>query len=306
MEIFFTLVVKLIPLYVFIILGVLSGKFLKVDKEGLAKIAFYVITPEIIFTGILKTKLSLSLLSLPFVIFALSLVVLLITYGVARLWWRDSSRNILAFCGSVGNVGYFGLPVAMMLFDEQTLGAYILSLQGVIFFQTSVGFYICAKGRYSSWDSIKKVLYLPTLYAFILGVACNIFRIPLPTILLDVDMYARASYTVFGMMIMGISLTTISRKNFDAPFVGVAMVMKMLLWPALTLFFITCDTLFMGIYTPEVYKTLMLIAISPVAVNSVVIATLVDVYPEKAAAAVLISTACALFYQPLMISLYIL
>ena len=57
-------------------------------------------------------------------------------------------------------------------------------------------------------------------------------------------------------------------------------------------------------YKPNTYMVMFLFSIVPLAGNTVTIATLLDVKPEKMSLTVFISTLISLFYIPLMIFLY--
>ena len=56
------------------------------------------------------------------------------------------------------------------------------------------------------------------------------------------------------------------------------------------------------LYGQDVYQAILLISITPIAANTVVIATLLDTHPRQVAGTALLSTLVALVYIPLMIS----
>ena len=72
MEIFLTLLAKLLPLYALIIVGYLSGKFFKVKKEFIASILIYGIIPVVTFTSVASTQLTVGTLSIPILFFLIS------------------------------------------------------------------------------------------------------------------------------------------------------------------------------------------------------------------------------------------
>jgi hypothetical protein len=61
----------------------------------------------------------------------------------------------------------------------------------------------------------------------------------------------------------------------------------------------------LGWWGQEAHAALLLLSFVPMAANTVVIANLLGVRPEKAAIAVFLSTLAALLYVPLMVSLFI-
>jgi len=87
-------------------------------------------------------------------------------YSISKLFWKDNSRNILAFTAGTGNTGYFGLPVAMVLFNSEQVGLVVLSILGFVLYENSLGFFITARGNHTVKESLMKVLKLPTIMRF--------------------------------------------------------------------------------------------------------------------------------------------
>ena len=81
--------------------------------------------------------------------------------------------------------------------------------------------------------------------------------------------------------------------------------MKKLLLTLLVLIIISLDNAYFGIYNKGIHQALILVSIVPLAVNTVVVASLFNIQPEKAATAVLLSTIFALIYVPLMVNWFI-
>ncbi len=115
MIIYFTLISKLIPLYLIIFLGFLAGKYLKAQKETLASILIYIIAPIIIFHGVVSTPITLGIISIPILFFIVCSFMCLLFFSIAKKHWQDTTSNILAYMAGSGNAGYFGLPVAVAI-----------------------------------------------------------------------------------------------------------------------------------------------------------------------------------------------
>ncbi|MBA3722068.1 MAG: AEC family transporter [Parachlamydiaceae bacterium] len=305
MYIFTNLALKLLPLYLNIILGYIAGKKLEANRDTITKIMFYMINPLIILNGVLHTKIDAELLTLPLLTFLLSSIICVIFYRISRRIWDDSSKNIMAFSAGSGNTGYFGIPLAMMIFDPQTQGVYILAILGLSLYENSLGYYISAKGIYTPKECFAKLLTLPTIYAFLLGLLLNYLAIPVPEVFRDFMGHIKGVYAVLGMMIIGIGLAGLTNFKLDMKFLGMTFLAKFLVWPALILLAIEIDSRFFGFYDHNVHQSLILLSIVPLAVNTVVMASLMKSEPEKIAATVLISTIFALFYIPFMTSLFL-
>jgi predicted permease len=59
----------------------------------------------------------------------------------------------------------------------------------------------------------------------------------------------------------------------------------------------------MGVYSDAVHKAIFLISITPIAANTVVIATMLDTSVKQAAGTVLLSTVVALVTIPIMVAI---
>lgn len=304
MPLFTKLLIKLTPLYLNILLGYIAGKKLEANRDTIAKIMFYMINPLIIFNGVINTTIDARILSLPIITFLIASSLCIIFYRFSRKIWTDSSKNIMAFSAGSGNTGYFGIPLAMLLFDSQVEGVYIMALLGITLYENSLGYYISAKGTYTPAECFSKLLTLPTLYAFLGGLCINLFHLPLPEVYRDFIGHIKGVYAVLGMMIIGLGIAGLTNFKLDLKFIGMTFLAKFLAWPILILLVIAIDSHLFGFYGPMVHQALILLSIVPLAVNTVVMASLMKCNPEKAAATVLLSTVFALFYVPFMASVF--
>ncbi len=300
MNIFFTLVSKIIPLYGIIFLGFIGGKYLKVQKESIAKLLIYVIAPIVIFNSVVTTELSMSVLTLPLLFFLICSFFCLFAFHLGNRTWKDTTKNIFAYASATGNSGYFGLPVAIVLFGPRISGLVLICTLGFILFENSVGFYVTARGHHSMKESIEKVLKLPTLYAFVFAILLNVFGLKVGQQITDVALLFRGAYTVLGMMLIGMGFSSILKFTIDTKFLGFLFLMKFIAWPLIIGIIISIDSNFFHLFTIEMYQVMILMSVVPLAANTVAFATELKTEPDKASIAVLLSTLFALFYIPLI------
>lgn len=306
MDVFLTLLVKLLPLYLIMGLGYVAVKTLKVERLSIARLLIYMVSPAVVFYGVSQTPLSLATLSLPFLFFFLccSMGLLFWVVGTA-VWGKESTKNLLAYAAADGNTGYFGLPVALILFDEKVLGLVVLSLLGFILFENTLGFFMMARGNYSLRDSLVRMSKLPAVYAFLAGVAVAATAWTFPQPIVDFFQYFKASYSLLGMMVIGMGLATATRSSFDGKFIGLAFLAKFIIWPAIVFGLIWLDKAYFHFYNADIYGVMILMSIVPLAANTVTFATELKVHPEKAAVAVSLSTVFALVYIPVIVMFFL-
>jgi hypothetical protein len=298
--VFTTLILKIIPLYILIGLGYIAGRYLNASKETVAKLLIFIITPIVIFHSVFTTPIAANVLSLPILFFILCCFICIVTYILTKHIWTDATRNILAFTAGAGNTGYFGLPVALALFGTDAAGLVVLSVLGFVLYENSLGFFITARGHHTVKESIVRVLKLPTIYAFAAALLLNMLGVKLGPIYTDFALLFRGAYTVLGMMLIGLGLSSIKNYAFDFKFVAASFTAKFIVWPIIIFSIIALDKAFFGFFTEQIYKVMILMSIVPLAANTVAFATELKVHPEKAALAVLLSTLFALFYIPLI------
>jgi predicted permease len=290
MTIFFTLLEKIIPLYFIIGLGYLGGKYFNVQKETIANLVLYIIAPLVIFNGAATVLLTPSILAL-----------------IGTLIWRGKEKNILAFSAGDGNIGYFGIPVAISLFGKSIAPLIILVSLGFILFENTLGFFITAKGSHTAKESILRLLKLPTIYAFFLGLLVNylgpklISNTNYSEFMLNIQMV----YSVLGMMLIGLGIATINEFAFDFKFISLTSFVKFIMWPLAIIGLVVLDQQYFHFYTTTTYRVMLFASVVPMAANTVVFATVLKSHPSKAAVAVLFSTIIALFYIPFFVE-YIL
>ncbi|GHO90186.1 permease [Reticulibacter mediterranei] len=300
MAVFWTLFVKVLPLYLTIGLGYISGKYLHVKKERISPLLIYIIVPIIVFNGVATTPLTLQHISLPLVFFLLCCFLCFLFLWLSSLIWQDATKNILAFTAGTGNTGYFGLPVVAALFGKPLIGLVVFAILGITLYENTVGFFIVARGRNSVQKSVSKAVKLPTLYAFLAGVLVNLARIHFGEVYVNSVNNFSGAYIVLGMMLIGFGMADVHWSNVDIKFLGMAFLAKFVVWPFLMTLIVFLDKNFFNFYSRDAYQMMILLSMVPLAANTVSYATELRTQPEKAAVAVLISTLFALFFIPLM------
>lgn len=305
MSVFLTLLAKIIPLYVSIILGALSTAKLRCNKDTIAKILLFLLAPLIIFNATVSVNLDFSVIFLPSFFFILSSVLAFVILFFAKFTYSDNTANLLAFSTATGNTGNLGIPLAIIFLEPHLVDIFIFTVLASLLYQNSVGYYITAKGNFSSIESVKKVLKLPVLHAFILGLIVNLLGWQIPEMFSDYTDYLKGAYAILGMMLLGMGLEKMrSNNSFDIKFISLTLFIKFLIWPLCVIVFAYFDRAFFHILNEDLYLVMFIFSIVPLAGNTVTVATILNVKPEKMSVAVFISTVVSLVYIPFMLYLY--
>ena len=304
MEIFFTLLIKILPLYLIILLGYIAGRKFSIEKKTIASILIYFLTPVIAFGGIAVMPFAVSSILLPLVIFFIATVSSILFFTISKKIWTGSERNLSGFVAGEANTGYFGLPVALSLFGSQYLGYAILLSLGSVLYENTVGYFILSRGKHSFKDSIKRIFRLPSVYSFLVGLLFSFAGLHLSASMIDLVASFKGAYIVLGMMMIGFGLSSVKKADFDLKLLSLSFLAKFAFWPLLTIALIVTDKTFFHMYSQEIYGIITIMSIVPVASNAVAYASALDMKPEKASVLVVVSTLFALVYIPVFVILF--
>ena len=300
MDIFFSILFKILTLYIFVIIGYIAGRYLNIDAKGIGKLIIYVIAPFVIFEAISHSNLSISTFIIPIATFLLCSIIAFVFFEYGKYIYDDSRANVLAVVAAEGNTGYFGIPIALLLFSQSTFGIYILGTLGVTIFENTVVYYLTARGRYTVKESMGRLKKLPAIYAFIFAIIFLYFDIKLPESMNNFVINMQGAYVVLGMMLIGFGISKINKFSFDYKFITLSFVGKFVIWPLIILTLVFIDYHFFNIYSIDIYRAFILLSIVPIAANTVIFATALDVHPDKVSSAVLFSTIFGLIYVPIV------
>lgn len=288
-----------------VIIGFLAGKYSNVERDSIASLLFFFISPIVFFTIPTSTTVTLGHLSITILTFLISTILAAISYYLCSLYWSDYNRNILTLSAGTANAGYFMLPIATALFDDYTLSIYIMAIIGLSIFEASIGFYVCAKSFSSTQESLIKVAKQPILIAFILGCFLSASGFTLPDFLDDFVYNMKGAYSILGMLMIGLGLSTLHKFEIDVRFTLAAFLSKFVLCPLIINIVIIIDKWFIGFYDHNYYNALQLLSTSPMAANLIVISSLHKFHTEKVATTVLLSLIFVLIYTPAMTSIFL-
>ncbi len=303
---FISVFLKILPLYLMILLGFIAGKVLKTDRDTISKFLLFIVTPVVIFSGVVKMESNdHMILLLPILVYLMSCIICVVMYKLSAVLFSSNMRNIIAFSSGSSNTGHFGLPVALLILDSETVAIYMISFLGITLFENTYGFYVAAKGYFTALDCIKKLLKLPALYAILCGLILKATNVEIPTMIYDLFDNMRSTYIVLGMSIVGIGISSIKDFRIEWRVIFSTLFTKYILWPIFMFSLVMVDYLYLNLYNHEVYIALMILAIVPMSISTVVVGSVLKYPAEQLIWVVLISVMVGLFYVPAMLSVVV-
>lgn len=299
MPIFSSIFFKIISILLSIIVGYFAGRFKKVDRETIANLIFYFIAPIVFFSVPASSNITFADLGIVFIVYFISSCLAIFSYYFYSKYWQDNTYNIIAMSSGTGNVGYFMLPIASMLFDFNTLSIYMLGVIGMNIYESSLGYYLCARSISSTKESIIRVLKLPLFHAFLSGCLLSLIGVRLPNFLGDFIFNMKITYSILGMLMVGLGISQLERFVVDYKFTAHMFLSKYIFCPLFYIVFVFLDKFILGIYSSSEYQALILLSSAPLAANSIVISSILKLQPERVATTVLISSVFSLIFIPL-------
>ncbi len=180
----------------------------------------------------------------------LQAVFMLAVYLIFRKKYHIGKYRLLTITTTMGNVGFFGLPIVRALCPNNPEVAcyscvYVLTMNILIF--TVGSFCLTEKKEYMT---LKAGILNPTVPAFAFGLLLYLTRLTpmIPEVLSDSVTLLGRMTTPLCMIILGIRLGTVSLpKLFSRPFVYASSAVKLLVFPIFcyaVVYFLPLDTAF--------------------------------------------------------------
>lgn len=298
------MMIKILPLYVVMALGFIFGRIRPQAAEPLSFLLIYFIVPIVVVSSIANMEFNRSYLLLPLLGYICSVAIGFVALQIGKRIWKDNTPNIFSYACGGANTGYFGVPVALIIFPPEILGLFILTITGFTLFEVTFGYYWVARGHYTIKDSLRKLFHLPIVYAFALGIICSAFALRVPDFAKDITRDFRGFYVIGGALMIGLGLSRLNHFRFEGKLIAFTTVFKFILWPMLVMSLIMFDRAVTHMFNDQIHKIFILLAVLPLPANAVAYAIQLNVQPDRASTQVFLSTVFALFYVPLVMALW--
>jgi malate permease and related proteins len=161
----------ILPVILVFLVGYVVQRTLAPDIKSVARVAFYVFTPCVIFSSLFESTLGANDAGGVLVFLVLNVVILwAASWGAARVL-RLSQRKESAFLLSIllDNCGNFGLPVLLFAYGQagMTLGS--LYFAGSVVLTNTLGVYLASRGSADVRSSVRRMARVPVVYAVALA-----------------------------------------------------------------------------------------------------------------------------------------
>lgn len=289
-----------LPFFALIGLGFGAGRtgfFTAEATAYLTKFVFYFALSAMLFR--FSANLSIGgILDWPFVFAYLwgTLFVYLIATGFALLRKRGiEEAAVEAQCAVIGNVGFLGIPMLVLLLGEQAIGPVmlVLAVDLIVFGSLIVILITGSRDGRMSLGVLRTVglglLKNPMIVSISLGLIVSGLGLPIPKPANEFLSILGAAATPGALFAIGASLASKSAEKVAVA--GWLSFSKLILHPAAVAF----AALFMFPVAPYAAGVMIAAAALPVAGNVYILAQHYGVAPARVSASILISTALSVF-----------
>ncbi len=291
-------------LYGLILAGFILEKKFPIDPQKVSKFLLTILLPIFTFSNLSIIDLELS--NMPVLLYTVVATVIcaFICYGLSRFFWKADREkdkgmaNLMAAAIPNSNSGYFGIPIAMMLFNADLLGRYLIANFGIGFFMVTLGYVFYAQSQASLRVTLRKLLFFPALWAFALAIIFQqsglSYSEAQATYVTQIGKITGWIFSIGGMMIIGAALANLKIKDICWKTVLIANFYCFIIWPAIVIGLLAFDDAVLNWLAHKDYLILWLIALCPIGSNAVLFATEFKLHPGRAAIMVFSSTLLAL------------
>jgi predicted permease len=277
---------NLLPVFLAAAVGYLVAARWKLDPKPLARVAFNVFAPCLVFTAIVDSELpGGDLLRM----LGLALTVLLTAAAAAGLVarWLGWERTLVAAVVLVvllPNAGNYGLSVALFAFGDVGLAhaSVFFVMSSILTF--TLGVFVASMGRASLGGACIGLLRVPAIWAVVLAllIVRLDFDLPLP-LARTADLFSQASIPTF-LVLLGMQLHGNGWRGPVGP-LALATGARLLLSPMIATVVVPVFGLEGAARQAAVLQTAM-----PSAIITIVLATEYDVEPNFVTSAVFVTT----------------
>jgi len=296
-----------LPFFMLIALGYGSGRtgFFSAEATAyLTKFVFYFALSAMLFR--FSANLSLdAILDWPFVLAYLSATAVIYVFATMIALRRGvpvTEAAVEAQCAVIGNVGFLGIPMLVLLLGEAAVGPVmmVLAVDLIVFGSLIVILITGARdGRMSPlilWTVAVGLLKNPMIVSITLGLVVSAYALPIPVPVNDFLTLLGAAATPGALFAIGASLASKSAERLAVA--GWLSFCKLVMHPAA----VAVAALYLFDVDPYAAGVMIAAAALPVAGNVYILAQHYGVAPTRVSASILISTAASVVTVSLVIA----
>ena len=292
-----TIALRLAMMLIYVAIGfVLYKRKLMTDQgtKDLGKLLIYVVLPCAIVKSYMLERTG-EMTSGLLISFLLAAICLVTSVLLSKLIYRGR-KPIEEFGAAFSNAGFMGIPLVSSAIGDQAV-CYTAAFVAVLnILQLSYGVFMMTGSRRAI--SLKKIMTIPVLIAFVIGVILYFMPFRLPEFFSEILTAISGMNAPVAMLIIGAYLAQVSIKEMLTRAQGyLVTAVRLILVPAVTALILWA----IPVGTVEMKLTVLILAAAPIGSNVAIYAQLYDKDYKIAVEEVVLSTVLSVATMPLII-----
>jgi hypothetical protein len=234
------LINSVVPVFIVIAVGYVFGKLYPESKKFVGKLSLWIFAPVLTLTYVNDHPVSANVFT---VAFSVQIATMIISGIVIALLLRKEGYDNYKWSimgGTFSNCGYIAYPIVKIAYGDQGLAYAVVFSVAFQIIMNTYGVFTASSKKDELEKGLIGIFKIPTLYALVLALILNYFRINLnilpKSIYGSLLFFKNASLTML-LIFIGMELSGIKLEKEDYLNIGVATFAKIILMP-LTAFII--------------------------------------------------------------------
>lgn len=289
---------NILPIFVVAAMGFALRAKLKVDKRALSNLSFYVLSPALVFSSLVNSKLTGDEL-VQIAVFAIVMTLLmgLIAFLVGKLLRLPRIDVVaLTLVVMIANTGNYGLTLNELRYGQEGLSRAVVYFVVSTILVFSVGIFVASMGQASWRGSLNRLIRLPAFYAVIIAIAVYSLSIQLPEPLMRGIEVAGTGAIPVMLIVLGMQIADL-RDLGRIWLAGPASVLRLVIAPIVAVIIAQL----LGLHGIG-RSTAIIEASMPTAVITTIMATEFSVRPGLVTSTVVITTLLSAISLPIVIT----
>lgn len=280
----------ILPIMLVFLAGFTLQRLRTMDVRSVSAITLYILSPALIFITLYDADFNSSFVIIIIFMFVLLAFMVICNKILRKIFkWTPQVESASILATGFMNSGNYGLPVVLFSLGPAAVpyAVFIMVIQGLM--NNFFGIYYASRGVNGMKQAFINVLKMPTTYAAVLGVLCQLLDIPITESLHSmISIVGNASIPVM-MLVLGMQLGSMTTLKLNWQVIISAVSLKMIAAPIVASIFVLLVDV-----DPLIGSLLVIISAMPTAATTTMYAIEFDTEPDLVSSITFIATAVSI------------
>lgn len=276
----------ILPIMAVFASGFILQRIRWLSVKSLSSVTIYILTPALVFVTLYEANFDSSYLVVLIYMFGLFYTMVCLNKILAKVFkWPKNVESASILSTGFMNSGNYGLPVVLFSVGQAALpySVFIMVVQSLQ--NNFFGVYYASRSKSGMKQAFINVMKMPTTYAAILAILCQLLSIPIPeSFHSTLSMVGNAAIPVM-MIMLGMQLASITGLKLNWQVVISGVTLKMIVAPLIGFLYVTLVDV-----DPVIAAVIIIISAMPTAATTTMYAIEFDTEPELVSTITFIST----------------